>query len=217
MKAMILAAGRGERMRPLTDETPKPLLEVRGRPLIEWHIAHLREAGFRDIVVNVSWLKERLIEFLGDGSHLDVRVTISVEPPGALETAGGIANALPHLGERFVVVNGDIWTNFDFARLRDRPLHDALAHLVLVPNPAHHPDGDFVLDAGFVRAEGEPRLTFSGIGMYRRELFADLPPGVARLAPLLRNATQHDQVSGERHDGVWSDVGTPQRLAELNR
>jgi len=216
MKAMILAAGRGERMRPLTDETPKPMLEVRGRPLIEWHILHLREAGFTDIVVNVSWLKDKLIAFLGDGSRFGVNVTVCEEPPGALETAGGIVNALAHLGERFVVVNGDTWTNFDFGTLREHPGDGMLAHLVLVPNPPHHPGGDFVLDAGFVRAEGEPRLTFSGIGAYHRELFAGLPPGAHKLAPLLRAAMARGRVSGELHEGVWSDVGTPQRLAELN-
>src|SRR5690606_27397504 len=220
MKAMILAAGRGERMRPLTDETPKPMLEVRGRPLIEWHILHLREAGFTDIVVNVSWLKEKLIVFLGDGSRFGVNVTVCEEPPGALETAGGIANALAHLGERFVVVNGDTWTNFDFGTLREHPGEGMLAHLVLVPNPPHHPGGgmlahlvlvpnpphhpggDFVLDAGFVRAEGEPRLTFSGIGAYHRELFAGLPTGAHKLAPLLRAAMAGGRVSGELHEGV---------------
>lgn len=216
MNAMILAAGRGERMRPLTDATPKPLLEVRGKPLILWHIERLRDAGFRDIVVNVSWLKETLSDFLGDGSAFGVNVRICTEPPGALETAGGIVQALPHLGERFVVVNGDIFTDFDFRALPERLSSDDLAHLVLVPNPIQHPHGDFGIVHGRVRDEAVEKFTFSGIGMYSRALFANLAPGIRKLAPLLREAMRANHVSGQLHFGAWSDVGTLERLAALN-
>lgn len=221
MKAMILAAGRGERMRPLTDLAPKPLLRVRGKPLIEWHIERLRSAGFRDIVVNVSWLKQQLLDFLGDGSHFGVRISISEEPAGALETAGGIRQAIDLLGDRFLVVNGDIWTDFDFARLAGLPRNNDLAHLVLVPNPEYHPAGDFSLVDGRVESEKkdnstvENRHTFSGIGVYRCKLFTGLEPGVRKLAPVLREASLAGLVSGEVHAGAWSDIGTPQRLAEL--
>lgn len=212
---MILAAGRGERMRPLTDATPKPLLDVRGKPLIQWHIERLRDAGFDEIVVNVSWLKQQLHEFLGDGARFGVRIRVCEEPPGALETAGGIVNALPWLGERFAVVNGDIHTDFDFARLHALRETGDRAHLVLVPNPPQHPLGDFALRDGRVRESGDERLTFSGIGVYHAGLFAHLEPGVRKLAPLLREAMRAGTVSGERHDGMWSDIGTPERLAQL--
>lgn len=213
MKAMILAAGRGERMRPLTDATPKPLLKIKGKPLVQWHIERLRDASYTELVVNVSWLKEQLIDFLGDGSQLGVRIEISEEPTGALETAGGIIQALPMLGECFIVVNGDVWTEFNFASLQ-QPRHDDLAHLVLVPNPEHHAEGDFTLVNGRVRAAGESRRTFSGIGVYRQELFAGLSPGVRKLAPLLREAMAQDRVSGELYEGAWSDIGTPERLLQ---
>lgn len=217
MKAMILAAGRGERMRPLTDATPKPLLEVRGRPLIQWHIERLRDAGFSEIVVNVSWLKEKLAAFLGDGARFGVRIHLSAESPQPLETAGGIVQALVHLGERFLVVNGDVYTDFDFACLHALPASGDLAHLVLVPNPPQHPHGDFSLDGTRVATSGGARQTFSGIGVYRRELFAALEPGVRKLAPLLRVAIDDGKVGGELHAGEWSDIGTPERLAQLNR
>ncbi|HEX6928603.1 MAG TPA: nucleotidyltransferase family protein [Gammaproteobacteria bacterium] len=216
MKAMILAAGRGERLRPLTDTTPKPLLEVQGRPLLQWHVERLRDAGFDELIVNASWLKEQLADFLGDGSRFGVRVHVSVEPSGALETAGGIVQALPLLGERFLVVNGDIFTDFDFRALSGMPPNGDLAHLVLVPNPAHHANGDFGLIDGRVHDAAGERLTFSGIGVYRRELFAACEPGVRKLAPLLRGAMRENRVSGETHAGAWSDVGTPERLAMLN-
>lgn len=215
MKAMILAAGRGERMRPLTDVTPKPLLEVRGKPLIQWHIERLRAAGFDELVVNVSWLKESLIEFL-HGESFGVKITISEEPPGALETAGGIRKALAMLSETFVVVNGDVWTDFDYSLLRDALHADKLAHLVLVPNPPHHPQGDFALQASQIHAEGQPSYTFSGIGVYRCELFLPLPEAPQKLAPVLRDAMRREKVTGELFAGHWSDVGTPERLAELN-
>lgn len=215
MKAMILAAGRGERLRPLTDTTPKPLLPVRGKPLIEWHVIALRDAGFTELVVNVSWLKEQLIAFLGDGRRWGVRITISEEPPGALETGGGIRHALPLLGERFVVVNGDVVTDFPFAGLRDQPAVDDLAHLVLAPNPPQHPRGDFVLHAGRVADTGTEKHTFSGIGVYRASLLAAHAPGVFPLAPLLQAAMADNRVSGEYYQGVWNDAGTPAQLEAL--
>lgn len=222
MKAMILAAGRGERMRPLTDRCPKPLLAVGGKPLIVWHIERLAAAGIGTLVVNHAHLGGQIEAALGDGSRWQVAIAYSPEPPGALETAGGIAQALPLLGaDPFWVVNGDIFCAWhDFA---DRQLAtDRLAHLVLVPNPPHHPAGDFVLTpAGEVRAaeasSGVERLTFSGIGLYRPALFAGLEAGTpAKLAPLLRQAMAQGKVSGEFFGGRWEDVGTPSRLADLD-
>jgi len=216
MKAMILAAGRGERMRPLTDRVPKPLLEVAGKPLIQYHIEALREAGFDELVVNHAHLGEQIVARLGDGRAFGVHIDYSAEPPGALETGGGIRQALPLLGsDAFLVVNGDIWTDYPYRQLRRHP--EGLAHLVLVDNPEHHRDGDFRLDAGRVRVEGDARLTFSGIGLYRPELFADRAPGRFPLAPLLRSAMHTGRVTGEHYQGKWMDIGTTQRLAELER
>lgn len=216
MKAMILAAGRGERMRPLTDRVPKPLLEVAGKPLIQYHIEALREAGFEELVINHAHLGEQIVARLGDGRALGVRIAYSVEPPGALETGGGIRQALALLGgDTFLVVNGDIWTDYPYRQLQRQP--EGLAHLVLVDNPEHHVDGDFRLEHGKVDAEGGPRLTFSGIGLYRPELFAGHAPGRFPLAPLLRGAMQAGRVSGEHYQGRWMDIGTAQRLAELDR
>lgn len=211
---MILAAGRGERMRPLTDDTPKPLLTVGGRALIEHHLLRLAGAGYREVVINLGWLGERIREALGDGRRYRLRIRYSQEPPGALETAGGICHALPLLGGApFLVINGDIWC--------DHPLtpYDpgkALAHLVLVDNPPQHLEGDFTLCAGRVSDSGPDRLTFSGIGYYRPELFAGLPRGAQPLAPLLRRAMASGHVTGEHHPGRWIDVGTPQRLYTLD-
>lgn len=212
---MILAAGRGERMRPLTDLTPKPLLPVAGKPLIVWHLERLARAGFRDIVINHAHLGDQIEVLLGDGSAWQLQIAYSPEPTGALETAGGIANALPLLGEApFLVVNGDIFCDWDFSRAR---IGDALAHLVLVNNPPHHPDGDFALDETKVGVGGTARLTFSGIGIYRPELFAGIPRGQpAKLAPLLRKAIDDGRVSGEHHRSCWVDVGTPERLVALD-
>lgn len=215
MKAMLLAAGRGERMRPLTDATPKPLLQVHGRPLIVHAIERLRAADIVDLVINHAWLGEQLRTALGDGSTLGVRIAWSAEPDGALETGGGIRRALPLLGPApFVVCNADIWCDLDFARLPHTP--HALAHLVLVDNPPWHAGGDFVLDGPRVHDGEGARLTFSGIGVYRAALF-DGPHPHERfaLAPVLRAAMARAQVSGEHHRGMWCDVGTPQRLQAL--
>jgi len=213
--AMILAAGRGERMRPLTDRIPKPLLEAGGRPLIGHHLAALARAGVREVVINHAHLGAQIEAALGDGGGYGLHICYSHEET-ALETGGGIFRALPLLGQDpFIVVNGDVWTDFDLARLRiaDRDL----AHLVLVDNPEHHPAGDFVLEGDRVRAEDGPRLTFSGIGVYRPSLFDGCAPGRFPLAPLLRAAMAAGLVSGERHAGRWTDVGTPERLAALDR
>ena len=214
---MILAAGRGERMRPLTDHCPKPLLPAGGKPLIVWHIERLRNAGYTELVINHAHLGEQLEAFLGDGRTLGVSIAWSREGQ-ALETAGGIRYALPLLGEApFLVVNGDVYTDVDFAPLAGRLAAGDLAHLVLVPNPAHHPAGDFHLAEGRAATEGNPKLTFSGIGVYHPALFANLPARApAKLAPLLRAAMDAGRVSGELHPGHWLDIGTPQRLAELD-
>lgn len=227
MKAMILAAGLGERMRPLTDHTPKPLLRVGGRPLIEWQIERLRAAGFTELVINHAHLGRQLEEQLGDGGHLGVAVAWSAEGT-PLETAGGIAKALSLLGEApFLVTNGDVYAEFDYGHLRpvlaDMAAGPArLAHLVLVDNPAHHPQGDFVLAAdgrvGPPPTHAVGGLTFSGIGCYRPELFAGVSPGSkAKLAPLLLAAMHAGRVTGEYFSGRWEDVGTPARLQALDR
>jgi MurNAc alpha-1-phosphate uridylyltransferase len=216
MKAMILAAGRGERMRPLTDTTPKPLLRIGGQTLIEHQIHKLSQAGFRELVINHAHLGEQIVEALGDGSSYGVNIQYSPEPGGALETGGGIYNALPLLGDApFVVVNTDIWTDFPFGILPEVP--GGLAHLVLVPNPEHHVSGDFVLSGQQVSESGENKLTFSGIGVYTPALFKNVAPGVFPLAPLLRKAMAAGQVTGECYDGSWSDIGTPEQLDEINR
>ena len=215
MKAMILAAGKGERMRPLTLHTPKPLVRAGGVPLIEYHLRALAQAGFTEIVINHAWLGQQIEDHLGDGARfgLSIRYSAEGEP---LETGGGIFQALPLLGvEPFLVVNGDIWTDYDFSRLR-QPL-DGLAHLVLVDNPAHHPTGDFLLQGGTVTDEGEAaaRLTYSGIAVLHPALFAGCSAGAFKLAPLYRQAMAAGKVSGEHFPGRWVDVGTHERLAEV--
>lgn len=216
MRAMILAAGRGERMRPLTDETPKPLLQAAGKPLIEYHIEALSAAGITELVINYAHLGEQLVERLGDGRRYGVDIRYSAEPAGALETGGGIKHALALLGgEPFMVVNGDIWTDYPYPGQWLAP--GRLAHLVLVDNPPHHPAGDFSLCNGEVRDQGTQRLTFSGIGLYHPSLFDGTPDGAFPLAPLLRTAMRDGRVSGEYYSGRWMDIGTPQRLAELDR
>lgn len=217
---MILAAGRGERMRPLTDEVPKPLLRAGGRTLIEHLVVNLACAGFRDIVINHAHLGAQIVRALGAGSQFGVRITYSDEGETGLETGGGIRHALHLLDtDPFLVVNGDIYTEFPFETL-PRTI-EGLAHLVLVPNPAHHPNGDFCLSAGAVtnpaaERSGEVRYTYSGIGIYRRALLAGHEPGKFPLAPLLRAAADRHAVSGERYDGAWWDIGTPERLAALD-
>ncbi len=240
-RAMILAAGRGERMRPLTDRTPKPLLPVGGKPLIVWHLERLVAAGLREIVVNHAHLGEQIVDALGDGAAWGASICYSAEPPGAWETAGGIRSALgdgavdapgaarPNLlapdGEPFLVVNGDIWCDIDFAALA-LERGDDLAHLVLVPNPTQHPRGDFRLEDGRVLPKDDVAapgtsagtLTFSGVGVYRPALFAGTPPCQPnKLAPLLVAAMAEGRVGGRRHDGRWHDIGTPERLAALDR
>jgi MurNAc alpha-1-phosphate uridylyltransferase len=212
---MILAAGRGERMRPLTDRVPKALLPVADKPLIVHHLEALSRAGFGEVVINLSWLGEQIRELLGDGGDFGLSIAYSEEPE-ALETAGGILHALPRLGERFVVVNADIYTDYDFARLR-RSDSGSPAHLVLVENPAHHPAGDFSLEGSKVGDADSPRYTFSGISQYRREFFAGLEAGKLALAPLLYEAAGQGRVSGELFAGNWTDIGTPERLDGLNR
>lgn len=216
MKAMILAAGRGERMRPLTDHTPKPLLPAAGRPLIEHTIRQLVASGFNDIVINHAHLGQQIEDVLGDGRRFGARLRYSPEGEQALETAGGIINALPLLdSEVFLVVNGDVATDFPYAELARVKVD--LAHLILVDNPEHHPRGDFSLsDDGEVTENGRERFTFSGIGLYRPELFKKTPPGIRKLGPLLRQAMSDRRVTGEKYSGFWMDVGTPERLQQLS-
>ena len=231
MKALIFAAGLGERMRPLTDATPKPLLAVGGKPLIAWHLERLAAIGVREVVVNISWLAEQFPQTLGDGGRWGLRIRYSHEGPEPLETGGGMHHALPLLCDDadapFIAVNGDIWSDYDFARLPREPAGDV--HLVLVDNPAHHPGGDFALGSeGHVARDGDSRLTFAGIGVYRPRLFdqwqstignapgADATPPRFKIVPLLRLAMDRGRATGEHHRGRWTDVGTPQRLAELD-
>jgi MurNAc alpha-1-phosphate uridylyltransferase len=217
MNAMILAAGRGERMRPLTEAIPKVLLEVRGKSLIAWLIEALVRSGIRKIVINHAHLGHMIEAALGDGRRFGVAIRYSHEGE-ALETAGGIAQALPLLGDGpFLAVNGDIFCDFDFSSLIATALEQNLAHLVLVANPPHHPQGDFALSGTKVAEAGKSKLTFSGIGLYRSQLFATIKPGSkGQLATLLRAAMARGLVSGEVHRGIWHDVGTPERLSALN-
>ena len=215
MRAMVLAAGRGERMRPLTDTTPKPLLEVGGKALIEYHLAALQQAGVNDVVINHAWLGQQIESRLGNGDRYGLRIEYSPEIPEALETAGGIIQALARLGtDPFIVINGDIWCDYPLQRLPHHP--EGLAYLVMVDNPPHNPQGDFCLRNGSLQAEGESKLTYSGIGVYHPQLFAGLEPGIRSLAPLLKKAMASNQVKGEHYRGRWYDIGTPERLAELD-
>jgi MurNAc alpha-1-phosphate uridylyltransferase len=214
--AMILAAGRGERLRPHTDQHPKPLLPIGGRPMIEYQLDALAAAGFTDVVINQGWLGEQLPPALGDGSRWGLTIRYSPEGYPALETGGGIFNALPLLGDApFVVVNGDVWTDY---RLQQLPQTlSGLAHLLLIDNPPHNPDGDFHLADGQIRDTGAARLTFSGIGVYSPRLFAGCSCGAFPLAPLLRTAIAAGRVSGEHYSGTWVDVGTPARWQRLEQ
>jgi len=214
MYAMILAAGRGERMRPLTDSVPKPLLEVHGKPLILYHVESLVRSGFTTIVINYARLGAQIERYLGDGRQFGTTITYSPEGDIPQETGGGIFKALPLLGaDPFVVVNGDIWTDFPFHTLPSQP--QRLAHIVLVPNPPHNPGGDFSLTAMQAGVSGNPLYTFSGIAVYRPELFAGCKRGPFSLAPLLRMAAADQQVTGELYKGKWLDIGTPERLESL--
>lgn len=221
MKAMILAAGLGNRMRPLTLHTPKPLLEVGGKPLIVWHIEKLQKIGVTEIVINTAWLGEKLANALGDGSQFGVKILWSHEGEG-LETAGGIINALPLLGdEPFILVNGDVWTTMDFASLLDVQLGEQQAHLVLVENPPQHLKGDFILSNGlaytFEQEQLGEALTYSGIAVLHPRMFVGLENGKRPLAPLLKQTMQQQQVSAEKLQGIWVDVGTPERLEQLDQ
>ena len=216
MRAMILAAGRGDRLRPLTDKTPKPLIKVAGRSLIEYHIDKLAAAGIKDIIINTAWLADKIHQQLGDGSNYGVDIKYSDEGE-ALETAGGIINALPLLGEKpFLVINGDIWCDFDFSSLSQLAT-DSQSHLVLVKNPEHNQKGDFALQDGMVKNNGKPMFTFSGIGIYKPEFFAGQKAGITPLAPLIRKKCDDKLVSGQIHQGLWTDVGTLERLQVLEK
>lgn len=226
--ALIFAAGLGERMRPLTERTPKPLLRAGGKPLIVWHLEKLAAIGVNYVAINTSHLAEQFPEALGDGSRWGLRIRYVYEGATPLETGGGLLNALPMLGaEPVLAISGDVWCDADFAALPAQP--DGLAHLLMVDNPAHHSSGDFRLDAqGRLHADGEPRLTYSGIGVFRRELLdgwreavgdatgADAKPPRFKLRPLLEAAMAHGALAGSLHRGRWTDVGTPERLAQLD-
>lgn len=216
MKAMILAAGRGERMRPLTDVTPKPLLLAAGKPIIQYTIEQLVSAGISHIVINIAHLSHQIKQTLGNGRQFGASICYSDEGNTALETAGGIINALPLLGkEPFLVVNGDIANDYDLSQLQYRKID--LAHLILIPNPKHHPQGDFHLaENGLLTEKGEPTLTYSGIGLYHPDLFDNTSAGKIKLGPILRQAMSEKRITGEQFNGFWMDIGTPQRLSVLH-
>lgn len=217
MKAMILAAGRGKRMMPLTADQPKPMLTVHDKPLIGYHLERLRAAGITEVIINLAWCGEKIQQYCGDGSQWDLAIKYSQEVPEGLETAGGIIQALPLLGDApFIVINGDIFTDYDVGSLTQLQLDNGHAHLVLVENPPHHPIGDFAFSQGFLDANSVPRYTFAGIALYHPAFFAGLPADFRPLAPLLRAKMAEQKVQGERYLGLWVDVGTPERLAELN-
>jgi MurNAc alpha-1-phosphate uridylyltransferase len=214
MRAMILAAGRGERLRPLTDSIPKPLLEVDGRPLIEHHLERLAAAGFREVVINLAHLGDMIRDTLGGGSNWGLNIHYSQEPPEALDTGGGIAQALPLLGESpFAIINGDVFSHYPLARLR--AIKCNYGHLVLVPNPEHNPDGDFLLKSGYIVPVGQPCHTFSGISVYHPRFFDSAPSGRFSIKPMLRTAAALQKVTGEIYRGVWHDIGTLERLEAL--
>jgi len=217
MKAMILAAGRGKRMRALTDHTPKPLLQVNNKALIEYTVAALVNAGITDIIINLAYLGSQIQGYLGDGSRYQANIQYSLEAGSGLETAGGIKHALPLLGDTpFLVINADIYCDYPLQTLLHKPVD--LAHLVLVNNPTHHSTGDFHINKhGLLNSTDIPKQTFSGIGLYHPELFTALLSGKSALAPLLKQAMQTQRISGELYQGFWMDIGTPERLQDLNR
>ncbi|MCW8934117.1 MAG: nucleotidyltransferase family protein [Gammaproteobacteria bacterium] len=215
MKAMILAAGRGERMRPLTDKTPKPLLMAGSKRLIEFHLMNLAKAGFTDVVINVAWLGQLIIDTLGNGENYNLNITYSNEKDQALETGGGIFNALPLLGdEPFLVINGDVWTDYPFERLYNFSLQDK-AHLVLIKNPQHNPQGDFSISGNRLVENASEKFTYSGIGVYSADFFSQKSNGKYPLAPMIRQYISENKISGELYDGNWMDIGTQQRLNDL--
>lgn len=216
MRAMILAAGKGERMRPLTDTTPKPMLRIKGKPLLQYQIERLAAAGIKDIVINHSIHGDQIEKYFSNGHRFNVNIVYSAEGQTPLETGGGIFKALSLLGDApFLVVNGDIWTDYPFKQLTDIAIKSA--HLVLVDNPDHHPEGDYYLDGNRVsKVNGSKRFTFSGIAVYRPEFFSNCTPGVFALGPLLNVAVENQKVTGEYYQGFWCDIGTPSRLNELN-
>jgi len=215
MRAMILAAGRGERMRPLTDDTPKPLLMAGSKRLIEFHLMNLANAGFRDIVINVAWLGQLIIDTIGNGENYNLNITYSNEKDQALETGGGIYNALPLLGEEpFLVINGDVWTDYPFEKLYDFSLQDK-AHLVLVKNPEHNLDGDFSISGDRLNENESEKFTYSGIGVYSADFFSHKNNGKYPLAPMIRQYISENKISGELYNGNWMDIGTQQRLNDL--
>ncbi len=216
MIAMILAAGRGERLKPLTDTTPKALVEVRGQSLLEWHLEKMHDAGIRDVVINLGWLGEKIVERVGSGSGYGLSVVFSPEGDNVLETGGGIHNALPLLGDKpFLVMNADIYTDMPIPKiiLEDQ----SMGHLVLVPTPDYRDHGDFDLDGGIVRNGDSPALTFSGVSVYRPEFFDACEPGRFSIVPMLRRAADARQIQGSLYEGQWADIGTTERLATLNQ
>lgn len=216
MIAMILAAGRGERLKPLTDTTPKALVEVRGQSLLEWHLEKMHDAGIRDVVINLGWLGEKIVERVGSGSGYGLSVVFSPEGDNVLETGGGIHNALPLLGDNpFLVMNADIYTDMPIPKIK---LEDqSMGHLVLVPTPDYRDHGDFDLDGGIVRNGDSPALTFSGVSVYRPEFFDACEPGRFSIVPMLRRAADARQIQGSLYEGQWADIGTTERLATLNQ
>ncbi|BBN80818.1 nucleotidyltransferase [Pseudoalteromonas sp. A25] len=217
MKAMILAAGRGKRMMPLTANLPKPMLKVAQRPLLEYHILRLKNAGIKDIVINLAWQGDKIAEYFGNGAQYGVNIYYSREPAGGLETAGGIIHAIDHLcnsDDVFIVINGDIFTDYDASALTQLVLNSGEAHIVLVENPSHNPDGDFCLAHQTIN---EQRYTFAGIGLYHKHFFEPYEAGFIPLGPMLKAGLQQGVVSTELYLGVWSDIGTPERLMEINR
>ena len=219
MKAMILAAGRGQRLRPLTDKLPKPLVEVQGKPLLQRHIENLISAGFTDVVINVSWLRQQIVSFLEQHNHFNINIQVSDEGDTALETGGGMYHALPLLGDdAFMVVNGDVYTDFPFAELATLQGND-LVSLLMVPNPEHNLGGDFSVSAARLREKqaNQPNYTYSGIGIYHPQLFAHSTSGAFSVVPLIKQAIANQHAAAQVYDGLWSDVGTPQRLDALNQ